>query len=588
MHRSIAGRLWFLMTTSERRGAVGLVGLMFVGMLLETLGISLVLPALALMTRDDLLARSPRFARFIVWLGNPSREKLVAGGMLTLAAVSMVRGMFLSFLAWSQLRFVHQLQTQISQRLFAAYLHQPYTFHIQRNSAQLIRNALGDVDLITHHGILQSLNFLAEVLAVCGICALLVCVEPLGAIVSIGTIVVVGWVFAHLTRHRISLWSKERQYHEGMRIQHLQQGLGGVKEVKLLGRELQFIERYRMHTRASARATQRNQLMQQLPRLALETLAMIALAALVIAMIGQHRPVQALVPTIGVFAAAAFRMMPSANRIIAATQSMRFAAPVVGTLADEVEAFGPSPVAERAVQLPFERCLSVEDVEFHYPGTSGPALQNITLTIQAATSVGVIGGSGAGKSTLVDVILGLLSPQHGRILVDGVDIRGNLRGWQSSIGYVPQHIYLSDDTLESNIAFGLPADEVDETAVRRALRAAQLEEFVAQLPEGLQTKVGERGVRLSGGQLQRIGIARALYHNPRVLVLDEATSSLDIATERGVMDAVRALHGSRTVIIVTHRLSTVEHCDRVYRLESGRIVAEGKPAEMTRMVAGPS
>jgi ABC-type multidrug transport system fused ATPase/permease subunit len=587
MSRSIAGKFLSLMTLAERRRAAALLCFMFVGMVLETLGIGLIVPAVALMTRDDIFVRSPVLGRIAAWAGSPSRESLVVGGMLALVAVSVVRTAFLSWLAWVQMTFVYDLRTQISQRLFAGYLYQPYSFHLQRNSAQLIRNALGDVDLITQHGVLQGLQLIAETLAVSGICALLLYVEPVGVLVSVSTLVVAGWALAHLTRNRVTRWGSEWQRHEGMRVQHLQQGLGAVKEVKLLGREPEFIKLYQAHSRASARAARLNQVLQQLPRLSLEMLGVSALAALVIVMVHQHRPLQALLPTIGVFAAAAFRIMPSANRIINAMQGIRYATPVLSQLCAEIDSFEAPPPVARRPRLSCARAIIVDDVEFRYPDVLTPTLRSVSLKIPAGTCVGIIGGSGAGKSTLIDVILGLLIPQQGRVLVDGVESRSDLRCWQSCIGYVPQQIYLSDDTLRHNIAFGLPDEQIDEDALLRATRAAQLEKFVAEIPDGFQTKVGERGVRLSGGQLQRIGIARALYHDPAVLVLDEATSSLDVATERSVMEAVRALHGAKTVIIVAHRLSTVEHCDRLYRLEGGRIVASGEPSELLAVVARP-
>jgi ABC-type multidrug transport system fused ATPase/permease subunit len=575
---STAKKLWRLMTASQRREGIVLLILMFVGMALETLGVGLVVPALALMTHGDMATRYPPFARWLAMLGNPSRERLVVGGMITLVTVYTAKAAFLSFLAWRQLRFVYRLQAQISQRLFAGYLRQPYTFHIQRNSAQLIRNALGEVHILTQNGVMEMLTFLAETLVVLGIFALLVYVEPVGALLSVGALALAGWGFYQITRNAMLRWGEARQQHEGMRIQHLQQGLGAVKDVKLLGREMEFIARYRAHSDAFARIGQRQNTLQQLPRLAIELLAVSALAALVITMIGQNRPLDALLPTIGVFAAAAFRIMPSANRIMNAVQITRHALPVVNTLYEEMTVLDASAAVVRGTKLPFDRVLSLDEVQFRYPGTDTPALRGISLTIEAGTSVGFIGGSGAGKSTLVDVILGLLTPQHGAIRVDDVDIQTNPRGWQDNIGYVPQHIYLTDDTLRRNIAFGLPDEQIDELAVQRALRAAQLEQFVAELSMGLDTMVGERGVRLSGGQLQRMGIARALYHDPPVLVLDEATSALDTATERSVMEAVRALHGTKTVIIVAHRLTTIEHCDRLYRLEVGRIAETGGPS----------
>jgi len=297
-------------------------------------------------------------------------------------------------------------------------------------------------------------------------------------------------------------------------------------------------------------------------------------------MIWQGKPMEALLPTLGLFAAAAFRIMPSVNRLLSAVQSMRFYLPVIDTLHSEFCLLNAASTQQRGQPLPFNDALVLDQLSFKYPTAETPALRGISLSIPRGASIGFIGGSGAGKSTLVDTILGLLTPDSGSIKINGVDIQTNLRGWQDQIGYVPQSIYLTDDTLRRNVAFGLPPDQIDEAAVWRAIKAAQLEQFVNELPQGLETQVGERGVRLSGGQRQRIGIARALYHDPAVLVLDEATSSLDTATEHDVMEAIRALRGEKTLIIVAHRLSTVEHCDRLFRLEQGAVAEEGETAMM--------
>jgi ABC-type multidrug transport system fused ATPase/permease subunit len=249
-------------------------------------------------------------------------------------------------------------------------------------------------------------------------------------------------------------------------------------------------------------------------------------------------------------------------------------------LNEELQLSAPEPPPRTGSAEGIQRDIRLDGVTYTYAGAHVPAVKNLSINIQKAETVGFVGTSGAGKSTLVDVILGLLEPEAGSVVVDGHDIRENMRRWQDQIGYVPQSIYLTDDTLFRNVAFGLPDDQIDEGAVVRAIRAAQLQDFVAELPQGLQTVIGERGVRLSGGQRQRIGIARALYHDPAVLVLDEATSALDTVTERGVLSAVIALHGAKTVLIVAHRLSTVEHCDRIYRLDHGSVVAEGAASSM--------
>lgn len=572
-------KLWHLLTPNQRRVAMVMLGLTLIGAVLETLSIGLIIPALALITQSDISAKYPVLAPWLHSVGNPSHERLVIAGMLALVGAYAVKTLFLGFLAWQHARFVYGLQASFSQRLFAGYLRQPYTFHLQRNSAQLIRNTIGqvnDISAVFKHGLL----LLTEILAMLGISMLLLIVEPLGAILVVSALGLAGWGFNRVTRSRILRWGEARQLHEGLRIQHLQQGLGGAKDVKLLGREDDFLAQYQKHNFGSARVAERQATLQALPRLWLELLAVTGLAALVLVMIGQGKPLETLLPTLGIFAAAAFRVMPSVHRLLNGVQTVRFSLPVIDTLCSEFRLVDATKAPPHSQHLTFNDALTLEQIDFRYPTAEPKVLSGINLAIPRGASVGFIGGSGAGKSTLVDIVLGLLTPVSGTVKIDGVDIQKNLRGWQDQIGYVPQSIFLTDDTLRRNVAFGLPSDKIDEAAVGRAIHAAQLEQFVIDLPQGLDTVVGERGVRLSGGQRQRIGIARALYHDPPVLVLDEATSSLDIATESGVMQAVTALRASKTILIVAHRSSAVKHCDRLYRLEQGRLVEEGPPAEM--------
>ena len=577
---STAGKIWGLLTSAERRSVLVLLGLMFIGMVLETLGVGLVIPAIALLTQSDFARDYPALQPAIQALGNPSQQTLVISGMLVLVGVYLIKALFLALLAWRQTRFAFGLQAQVSQRLFMVYLRQPYTFHLQRNSAQLIRNATIDLNSFTFNTMLPGMVLLTEALVLLGLGTLLLVVEPLGALIVVSVLGPAAWGFHRFTRGRIARWGEARQHHEGLRIQHLQQGLGGAKDVKLLGRETEFLEQYSVHNAQSARVGQLQSTLQQLPRLWLELLAVSGLATLVISVLAQDRALEAVLPTLGLFAAAAFRLMPSVNRALVAVQSLRYGLPVIDTLHEELKLAAPEAAGARTPVTPFRSELELNKVTYTYPGAPAAALSELSLAICRGESVGFIGASGSGKSTLVDILLGLLPPDRGEVRVDGEDIQHALRNWQDQIGYVPQSIFLTDDTLLRNVAFGLSNAQIDEAAVRRAIRAAQLEEFVNALPKGLDTLVGERGIRLSGGQRQRIGIARALYHDPAVLVLDEATSSLDTTTERGVMQAVRALHGTKTIVIAAHRLSTVEYCDRLYRLEQGRVVEEGTPATM--------
>lgn len=576
-------KVFSLLSARQRRAALVLLVFIVIGTLFEVLGIGLLLPVIVLLSDENLASRYPMVQPLLESLGNPSHQTQVKIVMFALIGVYTVKNLYLAFLSWWRARFSIGLQIDFSERLFTLYMRQPYNFHLQRNSAQLIRNITGEVGQFTAYAVNPILMLMTEVLVLVCIATLLFAIEPLGTLVVVLVMSLAGWFFHRGTRIRITRWGEIRQYHDGQRIQHLQQGLAGIKDVKLLGREADFLKTFSEHNFRSGQMAQFMEVVQKLPRLWLELLAVIGFALLVIIMMSQQRQMATLVPTIGLFAAAAFRLMPSVSRILGSVQRLRYGLPPINRLFDDFQLLVPraNVTIDDAENLSFlNHEILLDRVSFQYQETPAPALEDITLTIAQGASVGFIGPSGSGKSTLVDIILGLLKPNAGQVCVDGTDIEQDLRTWQDQIGYVPQSIFLTDDTLRRNIAFGLPEDMINTDAVARALKAAQLEDFVSDLPDGVETIVGERGIRLSGGQRQRIGIARALYHEPDVLVLDEATSALDTVTEQGVMRAVTALHGDKTVIIVAHRLSTVEHCDRLYRLEQGRIVEQGTPAEM--------
>ena len=568
--------IWRLLLARERRTAVIQFGLMLVGMVIETFSIGLVIPLLALLSNTTGTDGNPIIGALKTGLGMSDQGDFVAAVFLGFFLIYLVKTVFLAFLAWRQAWFAFSIQSSLSQRLFTHYLRLPFTFHLQRNSAELIRNVTLEVGTFSET-LYFGLQLATEILVLIGIGSLLLAVEPFGALAVVGVLGIAGWGFLRFTRSHITAWGRAQQHHQGLRLQHLQQGLGSVKDVKLLGREQEFINLYGDHTRRALRSGQRQLILQQLPRLWLELLAVGGLVTLVLVMVSRGHPLDALLPTLGLFAAAAFRLMPSITRVINAIQTLRYGLAAISNLNRELDQAEvpehPEPSAlPGGAMSPLASAIAVQSVGYRYPGADRQSLTDVSLTIRRGESVGLIGASGAGKSTLVDVLLGLLPPTTGRILIDDRDMAMGLRGWQNQIGYVPQSIYLTDDTLRRNVAFGVPDGDIDDAAVWKALAAARMEEFARSLTEGLDLVVGERGIRLSGGQRQRIGIARALYHNPSVLVLDEATSALDAETETGVMDAVRALKGDKTIIIVTHRLSTIQHCDRLYRLDNGRII----------------
>ncbi|MGD2170701.1 MAG: ABC transporter ATP-binding protein [Gammaproteobacteria bacterium] len=582
MHKTYS-KIYAMLDQSYRRHAILLLGLILIGTLLEVLGVGLLLPVIALLVEGDLGARYPVVEPALNYLGNPGHIVQVQITMIFLALIYLAKNIFLAYLAWRQAKFGVGLQIEVSHRLFATYLRQPYHFHLQRNSAHLIRNINGEVSQFINNAVNPAISLVAECLVLFSLVVLLMVVEPLGSIIVFATLLSAALIFYRITHHRITRWGENRQFHDGLRFQHLQQGLGGVKDIKVLGRENTFLTLFGEHNIKTGQMSQLLKVAQALPRLWLEVLAVAGFAILVLIMISLGRETASIVPTVGLFAAAAFRLMPAVGRILNALQSLRYGAAAINKLHAEFAELGPEIETDDAGERQFidpSGEIALNKVTYSYPEASGTALVDVSINIPRGASIGFIGPSGAGKSTLVDIILGLLKPDSGEIIAGDTNIHRDIRSWQDQIGYVPQAIYLTDDTLRRNVAFGLPEDQIDDDAVQNAIKAAQLEQLVNDLPLGMETVIGERGVRLSGGQRQRIGIARALYHDPDLLVLDEATSALDTETEVGVMEAVNALHGKKTVVIVAHRMSTVENCDFLYRLENGHVVEQGSAGQM--------
>ena len=505
--------------------------------------------------------------------------------MSVLVFVYFAKSAYLSVFTWLKMRTIFSIRVRVSEQLYNTYLHQPWTFHMGRNSSKLIRNVLTETHQLLQSVLLPLIDLVAESLLLVAVIALLLVFEPVGALSAAAVGGLVGALFYFGVRNRVNVWGKERQHHEALTIQHLQQGLTGVKDVKLHGREADFLNVYKSHFRHAIRRIRQQAVLSAMPRMWLEFLAVSSLAVLVSAIILQGRSTESVLATVGLFGAVAVRLLPSVNRVISAMQELRFGTAV----ADNVDAELALPMeetqaADEAEEITFDEALRCEDLCYQYPESQDLVLNNINIEVRKGESVGFVGQSGSGKSTLIDLILGVLRPKSGHITVDGVDMRTGLRSWQSKLGYVPQTIYLTDDSLRANIAFGMPEEEIDDEKVMRAVESSRLGEFVEGLPEGLSTIVGEQGTRLSGGQRQRIGIARALYHDPEVLILDEATSALDNETEREVMRTVNDLHGAKTILIVAHRLSTVETCDRIYRLDAGHVVDQGPPSSVLHNV----
>lgn len=574
--------VWGLLSQSERLRAVTVLTMIVVGAVFEMLSVSVVVPVLIILT-------SPSDHGWLAGLFTQMSSSQAGvnpsiAAVFLLAGVYLLKNLYLSFQVRQQFDFSTEVHQALTLRLYRLYLSQPYAYHLKTNSAMLLRNVTSEMGQFIL--VLNALMLLtAELLVVAAILALLMWYEPIGAVSLISLFGVAGAGFIALSKSRTLRWGKERQYHEGQRIKQLQQGLSGIKEVVLFGCIDELVRQFQMHNSRSLKALSMQNTFHQYPRFWLEVISVFGFAVLVAGEVNGGADFSTLIPVLGVFAAAAFRLLPSFNRMLGAFQTIRFGRPSVEKIHEEV-----SSLPELAVSVrPRRSCgmgqsavneIRFDRVGFSYEGAERATLFDINVNIRRGEVVGVLGPSGSGKSTFIDLMLGLLLPTSGSINVDGLDVSRCADGWRSKVGYVPQSIYLIDDSLRRNIAFGRPDDEIDDTLIDAVIDAAQLRELVDGLPDGVRTIVGERGARLSGGQRQRIGIARALYNDPSVLVLDEATSALDTETETAVMEAVDALRGQKTIVIVAHRLSTLKGCDRIYRMEDGRFVAEGPPGIM--------
>ena len=561
--------LWDVLQASERRSLFGVFALILIGTLLETFSVGLMIPVLSVIASDDQKISLPFFTI------EPSLDKsqLIQVAVGIMLAVYVIKNVFLTTSTWIQRGFLTRVTSRVAARMLEVYIRQPYAFHLRINSSTLIRNTQ-DASIRVAGGVEPMLTILTEGLITFALFTVLVVVEPVGTICVIGVLLFATFIFQKFFDQKLQRWGALRQIQKGSIIQTIQQGLGAVKDVQVLGREEWFVNEHRERQTLDANLLRRINTVQAIPRLWLEVMAMAGLAGLVAIMLATGKDIDKVIPTVGLFAVTSFKVLPSINKLVSSKQTLKVSRSTIETIHHDLDLLIAVKPSHENLNFQFENVV-VDQLDFKYEQSENLVLSNVDLRIQSGEAVGFVGQSGSGKSTLIDIMLGLLEPLSGSVLINGQTIENVKQSWQKQIGYIPQTIFLMDDSLRRNIAIGIADSEIDEVAIVEALKSAQLEEFVASLPEGLDTVVGERGVRLSGGQRQRIGIARALYHRPSVLILDEATSSLDTETEHGVMQAVQALQGDKTVIIVAHRLSTVEYCDRLYRLDAGRIVDEG-------------
>jgi ATP-binding cassette subfamily C protein len=564
-------------------------GFLFLGILFSSLteivGLGLILPFIALLGRPELLMTNVWLSRSFQASHLHTFNEFMAVLAIGIAVVFIAKNVILYFINYSLTRFVFQKQTYFVCRLFSAYLMSPYSFHLRRDIGRL-KYLMDSVPAVMSGVVLQILNMLTEFVLVLLLFVFLLIAKPV--LTCVVMILLGGSLFLILSflKGNIKKWGGISFNYGVLSSQVMEQGLGSFKETKLWGKELFFSEKYHSYRKEYNHYAGKNDAMLKSLRLFIEAIIVVLIMSgmAIFLMMGQSP--DKLLMTLSVFAVVAVRLMPSLNRISAAWGSVKFSALAFDAIYDDLlnceRMDAGYKEMDQGEPVPFEGKIEMRNVSFFYEKTEVPAVKSISIEILKNTTVGFVGPSGAGKSTVVDIVMGLLLPSSGVVLAGGVDTRRHLRSWQKKIGYIPQMIYLCDDTIKSNIAFGVESKDINEKKVWEVLRLAQLDDFIRAQPLGINTVIGERGVRLSGGQRQRISIARALYHDPEILVMDEATAALDNETERDFMAALNSFSNNKTIIIIAHRLTTVQQCDKIFFLKDGQLVAEGKYDELLK------
>ena len=567
---NVLKKINFLITKRQRRGLIILTLLLFVGMILEVFGLGILIPALSILLDPEMVDKTPLVTFIKNLLPEFSHHSFILFFLGTIVIIYFIKSLFLVFLTHKQNRFLSNLTAYLSNNLFLNYMSQPYSFYLNTNTAELIKNIQIEINYF-YVFLLSLITIVIEGGFVISILATLIYIEPLGAI-SIGVFYgFLSVIFLQFTKVKLSDWGKLRQDIDSQVSKKALEGLGAIKDLLISGNIAFFVEEFSSKNYLKARLIANQGTVSQIPRFYLELISIVGLVSFIILLLSQGKDTTSLITILGVFVAATFRMIPSLNRIIAATQSMKFYKSSVDTIYHEIRTLSESiRKYDNLKKFEFQKSIKFQKVSFSF-NEGEEILKELNFEIEKGQIIGIIGESGSGKSTLVDLLVGLHIPNSGDVLIDGIIGFQMNQSWRNIVGYVSQSIYLIDDSIKNNIALGISEDQINEKRIKEVLKQVQLEKFIKNLDLGILTKVGERGVQLSGGQRQRIGIARALYHNPNVLILDEATSALDTETEKEIMNTIYKFKGKKTIIIIAHRLSTLNIADYVYKVENSKI-----------------
>lgn len=555
-----------LLSSRQQRNLVFLLLLLIFGMGLEIIGLGSLLPIIKLILNPEELIQITQIRQILGYFNIQTTADTITAALMILIFVYIFKVSYLIVLSYIQNRFFSNFTKGISNKLFEGYMTQSYAFFLNRNTSEMIKNFQIEIHYFTIY-LLAITSIITELGLSIAVVSTLIFIEPYGALGVIIFFIVLSFIFFQAIKKRIENWGKERMEYDKKIAKSVTEALLGIKEIKLLQRTDFFKQKLWDINQKRFNLYVKHTTLSQVPRNYLELITIFGMVGFIMVLLFQEKDTSELISTIGIFVAASFRMIPSINRVISSFQTVKFYNSSLTKIHDEFTHFEKANKQMEEVAISIKNSISLNNISFSYAKEEPKILEDFSMEIQKGTTTGIIGPSGCGKSTLIDLFVGLLTPCNGQILIDQKALdKSNIAQWQKNIGYVSQQTYLIDDSILANIALGIPSDKINLEQIERVIRQAQLSEFIKILPEGLQTKVGERGVKLSGGQSQRISIARALYHNPEILVLDEATSALDNQTEAEVMRAINELKGKKTILIIAHRLSTIENCDKIYKL----------------------
>lgn len=583
-----------ILPPQQRRQALGLFAMTTLVALLETAGVVSIIPFMMVVANPKVLHGGGWLSRIYDASGIESENHFLFLLGVGVFLVLVVGNAAKAFTTWKTQKFTQFAGHVVSERLIRAYLAQPYDYFLTRHSSDLGKNVLIEVNQVITGLVQPGMTAISRGIITLFLSALLIITDPL---LAITVVAMLGGAYAllyHIIRGYLARIGQDRLTANRERYHVTSEAFAAVKEIKLRGLETAYSRRYSGPSLRYAQRQSATQSLSELPRYGLEVIAFGGILTIVLYLLTAQQGLEGALPLIALYALAGYRMLPNVQEVFAGMAKVRVTRPALDLLYRDLKEKTAQISKSRpalSTPLPFERNIRLDRVSYQYPAGSKPVIREISLEIPRGARVGFIGPTGSGKSTIMDMILGLLQPKAGTVLIDGraLDSEALVRGWQSRIGYVPQHIFLADDTVAANIAFGQPDGTVDLALVERAARMAQLHDFIVnELAQGYDTPVGERGIRLSGGQRQRLGLARALYGDPAVLVLDEATSALDTETEDAVMQALDGLSNDCTVIMIAHRLSTVRQCDVLFKVKAGRIVATGSYEQVVTLAGGES